>query len=86
MQDHDERDGLWAQVHGRRAQGVRGLQRMPALHAPATRAARADVHAKPAHDRTHNREVFLELVRDPHATYGAAAVGTGRRQGHSCVS
>ena len=46
IQDDHEGDGVRAELHGRGAERVGGLQRMPALHAPVTLPTLADRHAK----------------------------------------
>ena len=53
---------------------------MPPLHATAARATRADVHVKRAHDRAHDRDVFLRRRRDVVRRDGAPTVRTRGRQ------
>ena len=76
VQDDDERHGLGAELDGRRAERVRGLEGMPALHAPATRHTRADVHATLAHDGTDDGQIFLVLRGDVRPVDGAPTAGT----------
>jgi len=80
IQDHRERHGLRAQLHGRGAQRIRGLQRVPALHAAVTLAALTDGDAKLVHDRALHRQIFLVLRDDAAAPDRSATVGTLRRQ------
>jgi hypothetical protein len=76
VQDDDERRGLGADLGGRRAERVRGLQRMAALDAAATPRARAHVNAKLADDGTHDRQIFLILRDDVRAVHAARTRGT----------
>ena len=71
-------DGVGTDLHGRRAEGVGGLPRMAALHAPAA-AAHWDIEAPD--QRPHGRQVFLILGRHVRVLDGAAG-GTRARQGH----
>ena len=80
VQDDDERHGLGADLHRRRPECVRGLQRMAALDAAATRRTRAHVDAKLADDGTDHRQIFLILRDDVRAVYLAATCGTRHRQ------
>ena len=63
VQDHDQRRGLGADLHRCRPQCVRGLQRVPPLHASATPRTRAHVDAKLADEGTDDRQIFL-ILRD----------------------
>ena len=80
VEEHGEGDRLGAQLHGGRAKGIGGLQRMPALHAPPTRSAVADRDAKLVNDGPLHRQVFLVLRDDPAATHRPAAIRTDVRQ------
>src|SRR5262245_17542275 len=63
----------------RGAQRIGGLERMPPLDAPPTRATAADVHAETAHVRMHDRQLLLDLIRDSrccdHSATARAGVG-----------
>ena len=80
IEDHGERDGLRAELHGRGAERIGGLQRMPALHAAVTLPALADRDTKFMHDGALHRQVFLVLRDDAAAPHGSAAVRTLRGQ------
>ena len=82
VQDRRGRDGLGAQLHRGRAERIRGLQRMPALHAPAAPATAADMHVKPADQGPDGRQIFLILGRHVRVLDGAAAVRTRARNRH----
>jgi hypothetical protein len=73
MQEGAQRHSLGPQLHGRCAEGIGGLQRMPTLHATMTAPAAADVDPKGAHDRLDGWQLFLILRRDAQAPEGAAA-------------
>jgi hypothetical protein len=73
MQDDDQGRRFGADLYRRRAERVRGLQRVPALQAPAARRTRADVDAELADDGTDDRQIFLILREDVRAVHIAAA-------------
>ena len=81
VQDHDERRGLGADLHRCRAERVRGLQRMAALNAAATRRTRAHMDAKLADDGTDDWQIFLILRDDVRVVHLAATRGTRCGQG-----
>src|SRR5262245_16145267 len=62
------------------SQGVGGLQRVPALNAPATLPAATDVDVEPAVDRP-ARDLDLVLLIDAGLLDGATAIGAGNGQG-----
>jgi hypothetical protein len=72
VQDHDERGGLRADLYRRRAERVRGLQRMAALNAPATHRTRPHMNAKLADDGADHRQVLLILGDDVGVVHRAA--------------
>ncbi len=76
--DH-QRGDVRTQLGSGGAQGVRGLQRVPALHSPPTLDAAAHLDVEPPHQGLNRRQLFLILRR--HTVHGdrAAAVGTTRR-------
>ena len=76
VQHDDRRRRFGADLHGRCAERVGGLPRMPALHAPAARHARADVHAELADDGTDHRQIFLIPGDNMRALPVAATRGT----------
>ena len=76
VEDHGQRHRLRAELHGRRAERVRGLQRMPALHAAVTLPALADRHAKGMNDGALHREIFLVLRDDATVTHRPSTVRT----------
>ncbi len=80
VQDHHECGGLGADLHRGGAEGLRRLQRMAALHAPAAGRTRPHVDAKLAHDGTHDRQIFLILGDDSRALHVAPTRRTGRGQ------
>ena len=80
VQDDHERGGLRTDLHGGGAQGVGGLQRMPALHAAAAGHACADMHAELAHEGTDDWEIFLILRHDVRAVHAAATRRARRGQ------
>jgi hypothetical protein len=53
---------------------------MPPLHASLTVGAAADGNAKPTHDRSHNREIFLMLRGVARQPERAATIRARRRQ------
>ena len=63
IEDHRQRDGLRAELHGGRAQRVGRLQRMAALDAAVTPPALADRHAKLVDDGPLHRQIFLDARR-----------------------
>lgn len=73
-------EGAWPELCGGGAQSVGGLQPMPTLHAVATPAAVADVHAERAHERAHGRQLFLILSGDPRFEDLARAFRTATRE------
>jgi len=80
VQDGDQRRRFGPDLHRRRAERVRGLQGMPALHAPAARRTRPDVDTELADDGPDHRQIFLILRRDVRAVHLAATGGTCHRQ------
>lgn len=76
MQHDDQGRRLRADLHRCRAERVRGLPRMPALHASAARRTRPHVDAELADDRTDHRQIFLILRHDVRAVHLAATGGT----------
>lgn len=82
VEDHRQRDGLWPELHRGRPKRVRGLQRMPPLHAPVAVATGAHVDAKVAHDRPLHREVFVKLRRDACPADRTRTVRTAGGQWH----
>jgi hypothetical protein len=81
VENHGEGHRLRAQLRARGAEGIGGLQRMPPLHAPTTRATRADVNPKLPDDHPRNREFFLILRHDARLAHTPATVRTGARHG-----
>ena len=79
VEDHHEGDGLRPELHGGGPQRVGGLQRMAALHPASTHRAASDPDSKAAHDRVHDRQLFLILHCHAGRRHGAGAVGTRRR-------
>lgn len=64
--EHDnQRDELGPEVDGRRAERIRGLPRVPALHAAPAVVTPADVHRELAHDDPADGNFFLILRRGP---------------------
>ena len=83
---HGQRDGVRTELDGRRAERIRRLERMAALHAMAA-AAPPDMHVKTPDDPLHRREVFLILRRDlVSVTTASPQVGHDAGTGTSCVS
>jgi len=80
VEDDGQRHGVRSELHRRRAERVRGLQRMTALHPPVTLPALADRHAKLVHDGPLHGQIFLVLRNDAAVTHRPAAVGTLRRE------
>ena len=80
VEDHRERDGLRPELDAGSTQRIRRLQRMPALHAPATSPALAHVHAKRADHDSRDGQFFLELRRDTRLADGARTLRTARGQ------
>ena len=76
--DH-QRGDAGTELRAGRAQGVGSLQRVPALHAPLTLRAVADLDIEAAHERTHRGQVFLILLFHARHGNGAAAIRTRRR-------
>ena len=81
IEDHRERDRLRAELHGRGAERIGGLLRMPPLHAPVTVSTLADHDTKVVHHGTLHRQVFLILRDHALRPHGAAAVGHGGGNG-----
>jgi len=63
VEQHDQRDGVRPQMRARGAERVSRLQRVAALHPPATAAAAPDMHVELTHMRPHHGEIFLNLGR-----------------------
>jgi hypothetical protein len=80
IQDDGEGDGLRAQLHGRGTERVRGLQRVPSLHAAVTLPTLPDGHAKLVHDWPLHGEIFVILRDDVAPLDRAAAVRAVGRQ------
>ena len=76
--DH-QRGDVRTQLGGGGAQGVGGLQRVPALHPPPTPRAVADLDVETPYEGLNRRQLFLILRRHPVHGDRAAAVGTTRR-------
>jgi hypothetical protein len=68
-----QRDRVRAELDARRAERIRGLQRMPALHPPLTPLTGADVNVEAPHHRLHRRQIFLILRRDLRLAHDVAA-------------
>jgi hypothetical protein len=83
VQHDGQHDGFRTELRRRGAQRVRGLQRMTPLHAPPALSAQTDRHMKGAHDRAHDREIFLILRRLTVQVQGPAAIWTGDGSGAS---
>jgi hypothetical protein len=81
-----QRNRVRPELDRRRAERIRGLHRMPALHAPIASLALPHVDIKAPDDRGDWRQILLILVRDVGLAYRPAAAGTGRRHRQSCVS
>ena len=79
VEDDDQGEGLRPELHGGGAQGIRRLQRVAPLHAPATRRAVTDPHVEAAHARHHHRQVFLILRRYARRRHGTGTVRTRGR-------
>jgi hypothetical protein len=77
MEDDDERDRLWTEVHAGGPKRVRRLQRMAALDTLTTHRAAPDLHVEPTHDGPHEGDIFLILRRD------AGYVGSTAQRGHA---
>jgi hypothetical protein len=80
VEDDRQCDRLRAELHTRGAERIGGLQRVPALHAPTTRAACPNLNPKLPHDDLRHREFFLILGRDPEPSERAATAGARGRQ------
>ena len=79
VQLDDQRHDAGAQLRTGRAQRIRGLQRVAALHAPLTPRAVAHFDVEAAHDRAHLRDFFLILRRHVGHCDRPAAVGAHPR-------
>jgi hypothetical protein len=64
VEQHDQRDRVPPQMRTRRAERISSLQRMPALHSPATAVAAPYMHIEPTDMRSHHGQIFLILGRD----------------------
>ena len=64
VQQDRKRHGARSELYACRAQGVGGLQRMPALHAVPACDAAPDLNVEPPHDWLDDGQVFLVLGRD----------------------
>jgi hypothetical protein len=80
IQQDGEGDRLRAQLHRRRAQGIRRLQRMAALDAPPALRTPPDVDVKLANERTLHRQLFLILRRHTLGAHPPLTVRTLRRE------
>ena len=74
--------GLRAELHGRRADGVGGLERMAALQAAAASTTPTDVHIESAHHRPHRRQILLILRRHMGVVDRSTALRAGRGHRH----
>jgi hypothetical protein len=59
-----------------RPEGIRGLQRVAPLHAPATALTATYVHVEATHMRSHDWQIFLNLGGDARLGQSAAAMRT----------
>ena len=82
VEDDDQGDGPRAKLHCGSPQGVRGLQGMASLDPAPTLRAVADPDVETAHDRRHDRQVFLKLHRHACRGHSAGTVRTHRRHWH----
>ena len=64
VQQDRKRHGARTELYACRAQGVGGLQRVPALHAAPACDAAPDLNVEPPHDWLDDGQVFLVLGRD----------------------
>ena len=64
VQQDRKRHGARTELYACRAQGVGGLQRVPALHAVPACDAAPDLNVEPPHDWLDDGQVFLVLGRD----------------------
>ena len=82
-----EQDGqghrLRSELDRRCANRVRGLQRMPTLHAPMTLRTATDSDVKLANHRSLHRQVFVKLRHDPLWLHAPVTVRTAR--GERCL-
>ena len=76
--DH-QRDDPATELRARRAQRVRGLQDVAALHPSLTLRAAADLDVEAAHDRAHHGQFFLILRRHAGHCDRATAIRTRHR-------
>lgn len=74
VEDHRQGDGLWPELHGRGAQRIRRLQRMPSLDPAATPRAVAHRDPKLVDDGALHGQIFLVLRDDAAVTDGPTAV------------
>ena len=79
VQLDDQRGDVRTQLCGGCAQRIRGLQRVPALHATPTLRAVTHLDVEAPHEGAHRRQVFLVLGLHPVQRDRAAAVGAHRR-------
>ena len=79
VQLDDQRHDAGAQLRTGRAQRIRGLQRVAALHAPLTLRAVTHLDVEAAHDRAHRGDFFLILRCHAGHFDRAATVRTRRR-------
>ena len=75
-----EGDRLRPQLYRSSAERIRGLQRMPPLHAPTAVQALPDVDVKAPDERRLDRQVFLVLTRHADAAHGSLTVWACRGQ------
>lgn len=80
VQHHREGHGGGPELRGGGADGIRRLQRMASLDAPATVAAVTDGDLERAYDRPDLREVFLILGRVPGRRHTTTAIGAPKRE------
>jgi len=76
VEDDRPRHRQRAELTAGRSEGIGRLQRMAALHAPATRGAVTDRDMKGADNRPHDGEIFLILSGVVRQRDGATTVGT----------
>ena len=77
---HHQRHGLRAELHTRRPQRIRGLQRMPALQASPAGRTPTDRHVEATDEGSHIRELFLILRGDAGHRHRPGTMRTRGRQ------
>ena len=86
VQLDDQRHDAGAQLRTGRAQRIRGLQRVAALHAPLTLRAVTHLDVKAAHDRAHRGDFFLILRCHAVTSIAPPQSGHAAGTGAACVS